>query len=131
MTEVRTITLYNAVTGELGPIISGAVEDIKASLAFTHVIGAFDNTRFRFNVETQSIEEITTPRKPLIHELRNTRDELLNNYRWTIMPDSPLTEESKAEWLLYLKELHSLLININPENTDEVVWPTKPTYQYL
>ena len=131
MTQARTITLYNALTGELGPIMTGAEEDLGTALQLTYIDGAFDNTKFKVNVATKELEEILAPRKPLIHELRNKRNDLLNDYRWTIMPDSPLTDNNKAEWLEYLKALQALLVNTTPETTDQVTWPTKPGYDYI
>lgn len=127
---IKTITLYNGQTGMLGPIITGPDEEIADMLAFDHIEGAFDATRFRINLTTKELEEITEERKPLMHELRNKRDETLNTYRWTVMPDSPLSETNKAEWLAWLQSLQSLLVGITPETTDTVVWPTKPGYAY-
>lgn len=131
MTQVKIITLYDPLTGELGPIMTGTEEDLANALQFTHIEGAFDNTRFKINIGTKELEEILTPRKPLIHELRNKRNDLLNDYRWTIMPDSPLTEANKADWLEYLRALQALLVNTTPDTTDQVVWPTKPQYDYI
>lgn len=128
MTQTRTITLYNALTGDLGFIMTGTEEDLHEALQLSHIEGAFDNTRFKINIVTKELEEITTPRKPLIHELRNKRNDLLNDYRWTIMPDSPLSNQQ--EWLVYLQSLHSLLQSITPETTDQVIWPVRPQYIY-
>lgn len=130
MTQIRTITLYNALTGELGPIITGTDEDIQEALQFTHIEGAFDNTKYKVNVLTNTLEEITEPRKPLLFELRNKRNEMLDNLRWTIMPDSPLSESNKQEWLLYLKSLQSLLVDVTSETTDQVIWPEQPAFIY-
>lgn len=130
MTQVRTITLYNALTGELGPIMTGTEEDLQEALQFTHVEGAFDNTKYKINIQTNTLEEITASRKPLLFELRNKRNEMLDNLRWTIMPDSPLSETNKEEWLLYLKSLQNLLLGVTPETTDQVVWPTQPAFVY-
>lgn len=130
MTQVRTITLYNALTGELGPVMTGTEEDLQEALQFTHIEGAFDSTKYKVNIQTNALEEITTSRKPLLFELRNKRNEMLDNLRWTIMPDSPLSETNKQEWLLYLKSLQSLLLGVTPETTDQVVWPTQPAFVY-
>jgi Phage tail assembly chaperone protein len=127
---IRTITLYNGQTGILGPIITGSEEEIANMLAFEHIEGAFDSTKFRINLQTKQLEEITEPRKPLLHELRNKRDDILNTYRWTVMPDSPLSEQNQQEWMTYLKALQSLLKDVTPETTNSVVWPEKPQYQY-
>lgn len=130
MIVIKTITLFDQSTGKLGPVYSGSEEDIADILLLAHVEGSYDSTKYKVNLTTREVEEITEPRKSLMHELRNQRDETLENYRWTIMPDSPLSESNKAQWLIWLKSLQSLLINVTPETTDSVVWPTKPTYEY-
>ncbi len=130
MLIIKTITLFDQNTGKFGPILSGSEEDIADMLLLPHIEGSYDSTKYKLNLSNMQVEEITEARKPLLHELRNIRNEMLDNFRWTVMPDSPLTEENKAEWLLWLKSLQSILVGITPETTDTVVWPTKPGYVY-
>lgn len=130
MLIIKTITLFDQNTGKFGPIFSGSEEDIADMLLLPHIDGAYDSTKYKLNLSNMQVEEITEARKPLLHELRNIRNEMLDNYRWTIMPDSPLTEANKAEWLQWLQALQNVLVGVTPETTDTVVWPTKPNYQY-
>lgn len=130
MIVIKTVTLFDQVSGKLGPIFSGSEEDIADILLLPHIDGAYDSTKYKVNLSTMQVEEITEARNPLLHELRNARNEMLDNYRWTIMPDSPLTEVNKAEWLQWLQSLQNLLVGITAETTDTVVWPTKPNYEY-
>lgn len=130
MLVIKTITLFDQATGKFGPIITGAEEDIADMLLLPHIDGAYDSTKYKLNLSNMQVEEITETAKPLLHELRNARNEMLDNFRWTVMPDSPLTEANKAEWLQWLKDLQGILVGITPETTDTVVWPTKPNYVY-
>lgn len=127
---LKTITLYNPVDQTLGAVITGTVEELEVYSSLPHIEGAFDNKLYKYDRHSNSAIPRDTPlvAKPMLHELRNKRDEMLENFRWTIMPDSPLSESNKAEWLLWLKSLQNLLRNATEET--EVVWPTKPPYEY-
>jgi hypothetical protein len=54
--------------------------------------------------------------------LRKERDALLGSSDWTQASDSPLTDEVKAEWVVYREALRDL-----PANTDDPASPTWPT----
>jgi hypothetical protein len=130
MLIIKTITIFDQTTGKFGPTFSGSEEDIADMLLLPHIDGAYDSTKYKVNLATMQVEEIAEAPKPLLHELRNARNEMLDNFRWTVMPDSPLTEGNKAEWLQWLKDLQGILVGITSETTDTVVWPTKPSYVY-
>ena len=59
--------------------------------------------------------------------LRFERNNNLSATDWTQLPDSPITEEKKLEWLVYREALRDV-----PEtyaaatSLDEIIWPTKP-----
>lgn len=56
--------------------------------------------------------------------IRQERDKRLAECDWTQVPDVPLTEEKKNEWIMYrqlLRNLPSTIIDISPIN-----WPSKP-----
>ena len=53
--------------------------------------------------------------------LRTERNALLVSSDWTQSPDSPLTDEVKAEWSVYREELRDL-----PDTTDDPDNPTWP-----
>lgn len=127
---LKTITLCNTVDFSLGAVITGTIEELSIYDSMPHIEGAFDNLIYRYDPVTNSavIRDEPLVRKPMLHELRNKRDELLENFRWTIMPDSPLSETNKAEWLAWLKCLQNLLRDFTPETNIE--WPVKPGYEY-
>lgn len=129
MSKMKTITLYDPNTGALGAIITAPEEELRSTILSTaYITGSHDARKFKVNLETKRLEEITEEPKPTITELRNRRNSLLEGYRWTIMPDSPLA--NKDEWLVYLQALQVLLKDVTPETTDQIVWPTQPAFVY-
>tara|TARA_B110000208_G_C11782938_1_gene434582 strand:+ start:2493 stop:2930 length:438 start_codon:yes stop_codon:yes gene_type:complete len=64
----------------------------------------------------------------LMSHIRLGRDIKLQISDWRVMPDSPLTEEKKAEWVTYRQALRDV-----PENNtglthlDDVTWPGEPS----
>ena len=55
--------------------------------------------------------------------LRSTRDFLLKDCDWTILPDSPFSEEKKQEWVVYRQALRDLPQTVDINN---IVYPEKP-----
>jgi hypothetical protein len=53
---------------------------------------------------------------------------LLDRDRWTIMPDSPLTQECQQQFIAYLKKLHRITIDF--AMPDDLVWPERPELEY-
>ena len=49
---------------------------------------------------------------------------LLGECDYTILPDSPLSAEKKAEWTAYRQAVR--LVNNTFSNPNEVIWPEKP-----
>lgn len=124
---MMTVTLYDKDTGEFGTILSGAMDDLQASIGSNpFLVGAYNSRTHRYNIIIGEVEEKVV--KPYLSDLKAERNNLLENYRWTIMPDSPLA--NKEEWLNYLKQLQNLLKDITEETTDQVVWPAIPQYIY-
>jgi hypothetical protein len=62
-------------------------------------------------------------KSPTWTEIRRTRDTLLKVSDWTQAPDSPLSQEKRAEWAAYRQGLRDL-----PESGDvnNIVWPQEP-----
>jgi len=56
--------------------------------------------------------------------IRPERNKLLTECDWTLGPDSPLTDEKKAEWRTYRQALRNMTSQSDPQNA---VWPTKPS----
>jgi hypothetical protein len=60
--------------------------------------------------------------------VKDTRNGLLDQYRWTIAIDSPLTAECQAEWLDYYRILNRITVDYDdPQN---VLWPALPALTY-
>lgn len=58
---------------------------------------------------------------------RAYRDQLLNQSDWTQVPDSPLTDEKKAEWATYRTSLRNLPDHENWPYLEDADWPTEPS----
>lgn len=52
------------------------------------------------------------------------RNILLNDSDWTVMPDSPLSEEKITEWKTYRQALRD--ITDQEEFPYNITWPTRP-----
>jgi len=70
-----------------------------------------------------------TPETPLTttQKIRNQRLYLLQSCDWTVVADSPLSDEKKAEWSTYRQALRDLPSQYtDSDNFDDVVFPTQP-----
>ena len=64
----------------------------------------------------------------VVSSMRSLRDSILVSTDWTQLPDSPLTDSKKAEWVTYRSTLRDIPETYTDVTTlDEVVWPTPPT----
>ena len=52
-------------------------------------------------------------------DVRARRNELLAESDWAVMPDSPLSESKKAEWVTYRQALRDLPKNGKPSSDDD------------
>ncbi len=123
----RTITFYNPQNGKLGPIISDDEDVIEQKIQEFpfYLEGYHDIDNFLYDTKTNTL--IEKPEVLSENDLKMIRNSLLDSYRWTVMPDSPLTSNNKTEWLLYLKELQGIFKDGVPEN---VIWPNQPLFIY-
>ena len=66
------------------------------------------------------------------NEVRMERDKLLAESDWTVMPDSPLSSELKAQWTTYRQALRDIpqgdvpTIDEGQNIVSGLTWPTKP-----
>lgn len=75
--------------------------------------------------EPQPVIEIT--QQQYLTAVRAQRDWRLKESDWTQMPDTALSDESKALWADYRQALRNLpAANPNIESLDLVVWPSIP-----
>ena len=56
-------------------------------------------------------------------EIREKRNRLLFECDWTLLSDSPLSEEKRLEWKTYRQELRD---TTNYASPDAVIWPNEP-----
>ena len=65
----------------------------------------------------------------LTAKVREARNGKLQICDWTQGPDSPLSDEKKAEWRTYRQSLRDIMTNLpaNLDDPDNVTWPTEPT----
>lgn len=61
----------------------------------------------------------------ILNEIRDLRNRLLLESDWTDLPNSPLSETKKQEWLDYRQELRD--ITLQSGFPDNIIWPVKPT----
>lgn len=59
-----------------------------------------------------------------LQNVRLQRNAFLASTDWTVLPDSPLSAEKKAEYEVYRQALRDLMNGL--ENADDVVFPDKP-----
>ena len=70
-------------------------------------------------------EQIDRETEAQAESIRTRRNELLFKCDWTVLIDSPLTEEKKTEWLAYRQELRDIS---ELENFPYVTLPNDPDY---
>lgn len=141
-------TQYAFVTsdGQIAYILSPGISDQYTTgqqLGDYLVIGIdgdIDQTSFIENYYYKDHYWIKKPEKPSIHHkwdnytwvldleaihlsIRAKRNALLSTSDWTVLPDSPLSEEEKTKWIKYRKELRELNIE-EYTSYEEVTWPT-------
>ena len=75
------------------------------------------------NVRPKTEQEIQDELNSLWLIVRSNRNIMLSECDWTQLPDSPLTEEKKAEWITYRQSLRDITLQQDPFN---IIWPTKP-----
>jgi hypothetical protein len=62
-----------------------------------------------------------------IKKLRNTRNKLLSDSDYIVLPDSPIPSVKKSEWMTYRTALRNLTQGLDTiEKINNVVYPLKP-----
>ena len=92
-------------------IRTGPEQDSKGNWMWVYV--AVDYT-------PEQIEQATVQQWIIV---RADRDGRLQESDWTQLSDVPLTEEKKAEWVVYRQALRDVT---NQPDPFEITWPTKP-----
>lgn len=84
-----------------------------------------DNWVIGWTVYPKEQEQIDQETEAQAELIRSQRNELLSKCDWTVLIDSPLTEEKKTEWLAYRQELRDIS---ELENFPYVTLPNDPDY---
>ena len=132
------LTVYHPETGKIGGLVEVQNPDDAAfwmDQGFVLAPGHHDAATHFINPETgkpnKHKSDATRPQVPIERrwaEVRNRRTQLLDAWRWTVMPDSPLAADNQAEWLAWLKALHAVTKGV--EDPGGVVWPDQPALRY-
>lgn len=64
-----------------------------------------------------------------LEQARERRNRELDAAAWTIRPDSPLSSACQAEWLLWMQQMHAVLMETT--DLDNIPWPEKPGLEYV
>lgn len=59
-----------------------------------------------------------------VRKIKQQRNKLLDAAAWTVRKDSPLSAESKQEWLRYMKQLHRVTKDL--VDPAAATWPVPP-----
>lgn len=64
------------------------------------------------------------PEEIVVLNVKNTRNNLLQQSDWTQIPNCPLTDAKQQEWAIYRQELRD--ISSQSGYPFNVIWPVKP-----
>lgn len=120
-------TIYNRTTGEISAQYSGNDIDANTPSGFAYIKGSFDGLNMKVvdgNVVSKTTEELDAISiQNFWDDLRSKRNIYLNESDWTQVPDSPLSDEKKAEWRVYRQLLRDITNTSDPIN---ITWPSQP-----
>ena len=121
-------TIYNIATGEISAQYSGNDIDANTPLGFAYIKGSFDGLNMKV-VDGNVVSKTTAELDEIIiqnfwDDLRSKRNIYLDESDWTQVPDSPLSDEKKAEWRIYRQSLRDITNTLDPLN---ITWPSQPT----
>jgi len=123
-------TIYNKQTNEIIGTVEGNSEAYDNETE-GFLEGYFDAINYKI-VDGVPVLRSENEKQSLISQrdvytlesLRSDRDDLLAASDWTQSPDSPLSDNKKAEWATYRQQLRDLPANTSdPANPS---WPEKP-----
>lgn len=109
------LAAYNMYEVAVGP--NPGSTDVNYAVLAAPFQDSADNWYVSYNV-------IQRPQDVAEENIRKKRDEKLATCDWTQIPDSPLTDEKKAEWATYRQALRDITADSDfPYN---ITWPTEP-----
>ena len=128
MKNTYSYTIYNKSTGKIRKNIYAASEDTIEnyfnSSTEAVISGDFDPGAYKIE-GGEAVELVETEDWDFLN--RNKRNNELVKSDWTQVPDSPLSDSKKAEWVTYRQALRNLPTHSNWPNLEDADWPTQPT----
>ena len=120
------ITKYKVDTGKIFGVSTVMTTDIDSILqeGEAYIEGFYDPNHYKI-VDGQPVDN--PPEINIMAFIRDTRTGLLYESDWTQGADVPLTEEKKAEWVVYRQELRDLPVTFSAaEKIEDIIFPTPP-----
>ena len=103
-------------------------DDVKKEKVFSTDLYYLEADKDNVATMFEEIYTKTTTQTPISAEtLRGQRKTKLKNSDWTVMPDTPLSDSKKAEWVTYRQALRDITDGVDTEEKAlAVTWPTAP-----
>lgn len=123
--------IYDTDTGLIKKTLVCNEEDIAYNHSSTesYAIGTPEASH-KYFINNVFVEGTTSPSEAkaiLDRAIREMRESYLMMSDWTQIPDSPLSDEKKAEWAVYRQALRDLPANsVEATTLSDVNFPTKP-----
>lgn len=122
---MNTFTIYKTSTGEIlySTTTATPIDEVGLQEGESIIEGSYPSNEF---VITDGSAVARTDN--ILDIVRDLRNSLLQESDWTQMPDSPLSDSKKAEWVTYrqtLRDLPSAQSNITDLN--DIIFPTEPS----
>lgn len=80
------------------------------------------------DTEQAALAELAPWDSPAGVEQKMHRDRTLDRWRWTVLPDSPLTGDNQTAWLAYLAVWHRM--TVDAATPADFIEPEQPAMQY-
>jgi hypothetical protein len=103
------------------------VPELKVPMACTQCLIGVDRGRRATEEKTARAKRPPWLRRAGV-ELKALRDRTLDRWRWTVLPDSPLTPECQQAFLDYLRAWHRM--TVDAESPAEFKEPDLPAMEY-
>lgn len=87
------------------------------------IVWDLDGNEIQDREDVAVVIENHNPNKVTLEEIIAKRNTLLQESDWTQLPDAPLTEEKKQEWVVYRQALRDITQTFS--NPDDVIFPEK------
>jgi hypothetical protein len=129
MAYPQTVSIYEKSTGVVVQTLNVEKEShIHIDSDHDFIVGSYKPSKYR--IVDGTAQSYTPPYVSGTNtgEVRRRRTALLEGSDWTQVPDSPLSDSKKAEWVTYRQALRDLLASYSDSTAPEdVTWPIRPS----